>query len=321
VPSEEERQKREQLADEAREAEERATAAAQKATEARKNLRKAKKHNIAQLPAAEKALRAAEKQAAIEEKKARAKGENVPRNWQPTEAGLIRRFGKKLAAPLIAAWRSLKGLWHKIPSSALMRNEDGYVRLPPFPPPKKITASKKPHLPKVNIRELAPDELPKLGLAFGLLPDLTKEIRAVCAPDGRHSTPLVKRDKVKPINTVYLASKAKKIQQEVNAIKRGEGVIVEITTTYSTGVQKVRFGYKMASGNIYGIKPHQGGRKWRLFPVEGPDFVVLNEEEYRALKDLFVGTKTETKFWSSSDELVDKDKVWGLFEETKEKHK
>lgn len=77
----------------------------------------------------------------------------------------------------------------------------------------------------------------------------------------------------------------------------------------------------MASGNIYGIKPHQGGRKWRLFPVEGPDFVVLNEEEYRALKDLFVGTKTETKFWSSSDELVDKDKVWGLFEETKEKHK
>ena len=316
VPSEEERQKREQLADEAREAEERATAAAQKATEARKNLRKAKKHNIAQLPAAEKALRAAEKQAAIEEKKARDKIKDIPHNWQPTEAGLIRRFGKALAAPFIEVWRGLKGLWQRIPSGAKVRNQRGFVVLPVSLPKKK-----KPILPRVDIRALAPDELPKLGLAFGLLPDLTKEIRAVCAPDGRHSTPLVKRDKVKPINTVYLASKAKKIQQEVNAIKRGEGVIVEITTTYSTGVQKVRFGYKMASGNIYGIKPHQGGRKWRLFPVEGPDFVVLNEEEYRALKDLFVGTKTETKFWSSSDELVDKDKVWGLFEETKEKHK
>ena len=321
VPSEEERQKREQLADEAREAEERATAAAQKATEARKNLRKAKKHNIAQLPAAEKALRAAEKQAAIEEKKARAKGENVPRNWQPTEAGLIRRFGKKLAAPLIAAWRSLKGLWHKIPSSALMRNEDGYVRLPPFPPPKKITASKKQNLPKVNIRELAPDELPELGLGAGLLPDLSKEMKAVCAPDGRHSTPLTTSDGAKRINTVYLASKAKKIQQEVNALKRGKGVIVEITTTFPGEPPKIRFGYKMASGNIYGIKLHRNKRQWRLYPVEGPDFVVLNEEEYIALKDLFAGQKTADDFWSINKELIDKNKVWRLFEGTKEKHK
>ena len=132
MPSEEERQKREQLADEAREAEERATAAAQKATEARKNLRKAKKHNIAQLPAAEKALRAAEKQAAIEEKKARAKGENVPRNWQPTEAGLIRRFGKKLAAPLIAAWRAIGNQWDKFKTGDLMRlltDETGSLNL------------------------------------------------------------------------------------------------------------------------------------------------------------------------------------------------
>ena len=121
VPSEEERQKREQLADEAREAEERATAAAQKATEARKNLRKAKKHNIAQLPAAEKALRAAEKQAAIEEKKARAKGENVPRNWQPTEAGLIRRFGKALAAPFIEVWRAIGNRWDQFKTGDLMR--------------------------------------------------------------------------------------------------------------------------------------------------------------------------------------------------------
>ena len=321
MPSEEERQKREQLADEAREAEERAAAAAQKATEARKNFRKAKKENIDKQLAAEKVLRAAEKQAAIEEKKARAKGENVPRNWQPTEAGLIRRFGKKLAASLIAAWRSLKGLWHKIPSSALMRNEDGYVRLPPFPPPKKITASKKPHLPQVNIRALAPDELPELGLGAGLLPDLSKEMKAVCAPDGRHSTPLTTSDGAKRINTVYLASKAKKIQQEVNALKRGKGVIVEITTTFPGEPPKIRFGYKMASGNIYGIKLHRNKRQWRLYPVEGPDFVVLNEEEYKALKELFIGTTKDTEFWSSNEELVDKDKVWSLFEGTKEKHK
>ena len=318
MPSEEERQKREQLADEAREAEERATAAAQKATEARKNLRKAKKQNIAQLPAAEKALRAAEKQAAIEEKKARAKGENVPRNWQPTEAGLIRRFGKKLAASLIAAWRSLKGLWHKIPSSALMRNEDGYVRLPPFPPPKKITSSKKPHLPKVNIRELAPDELPELGLGAGMLPDLTKEARTVCAPDGRHSTPLTKKDKAKPINTVYLASKAKKIQQEVKDIKNGKGTIVEITTTYFNGSQEVRFGYQVASGNIYGIKPHQNKRQWRLYPVEGPDFVVLNMEEYKALKGLFSKDISRERFLLTDDNLIDTSKVIDLFDKTME---
>ena len=318
VPSEEERQKREQLADEAREAEERATAAAQKATEARKNLRKAKKHNIAQLPAAEKALRAAEKQAAIEEKKARAKGENVPRNWQPTEAGLIRRFGKKLAASLIAAWRSLKGLWHKIPSSALMRNEDGYVRLPPFPPPKKITASKKQNLPKVNIRELAPDELPELGLGAGLLPDLSKEAKLICAPVGRHCTPLTIKDRAKSLNTLYPPSKKKTVQNETNAIKRGEGSIVEITTISPGKAPKIRFGYKMASGNIYGIKPHQNERQWRLYPVEGPDFVVLNEEEYEALKELFAGETDYKKISLNKENTIDREKVWKLFKETEE---
>ena len=318
VPSEEERQKREQLADEAREAEEKAAAAAQKATEARKNLRKAKKHNIAQLPAAEKALRAAEKQAAIEEKKARAKGENVPRNWQPTEAGLIRRFGKKLAASLIAAWRSLKGLWHKIPSSALMRNEDGYVRLPPFPPPKKITASKKQNLPKVNIRELAPDELPELGLGAGLLPDLSKEAKLICAPVGRHCTPLTIKDRAKPLNTLYPPSKKKTVQDETNAIKRGEGSVVEIITRRTDGTEDIRFGYKMASGNIYGIKPHQNKRQWRLYPVEGPDFVVLNMEEYKALKGLFSKDISRGKFLLTDDNLIDTSKVIDLFDKTME---
>ena len=318
VPSEEERQKREQLADEAREAEERAAAAAQKATEARKNLRKAKKQNIAQLPAAEKALRAAEKQAAIEEKKARDKIKDIPHNWQPTEAGLIRRFGKKLAASLIAAWRSLKGLWHKIPSSALMRNEDGYVRLPPFPPPKKITSSKKPHLPKVSIRALAPDELPKPGLEFGLLPDLTKEARLICAPVGRHCTPLTIKDRAKPINTLYPPSKKKTVQNETNAIKRGEGSIVEITTISPGKSPKIRFGYKMASGNIYGIKPHQNERQWRLYPVEGPDFVVLNMKEYDELKDLFTEETTRADFLLTNDDLIDIRKVVDLFDQTLE---
>ena len=321
MPSEEERQKREQLADEAREAEERATAAAQKATEARKNLRKAKKQNIAQLPAAEKALRAAEKQAAIEEKKARAKGENVPRNWQPTEAGLIRRFGKKLAAPLIAAWRSLKGLWHKIPSSALMRNEDGYVRLPPFPPPKKITSSKKPHLPQVNIRELAPDELPELGLGAGLLPDLSKEAKLICAPVGRHCTPLTIKDRAKSLNTLYPPSKQKLVLDETNAIKRREGSVVKVTTTYDDGTQEVRFGYKMASGNIYAIKPHQNERQWRLYPVEGPDFVVLNMKEYIELKKLFIHKTTRDELLLTEDDSVDIRKVIDLFDKTLEDSK
>ena len=108
---------------------------------------------------------------------------------------------------------------------------------------------------------------------------------------------------------------------ETNAIKRGEGSVVKVTTTYDDGTQEVRFGYKMASGNIYAIKPHQNERQWRLYPVEGPDFVVLNEEEYKALKELFIGTTKDTEFWSSNEELIDKDKVWSLFEGTKEKHK
>ena len=132
MPSEEERQKREQLADEAREAEERAAAAAQKATEARKNLRKAKKENIDKQLAAEKVLRAAEEKAALEEQKARAKIKDIPHNWQPTEAGLIRRFGKKLAASLIAAWRAIGNQWDKFKTGDLMRlltDETGSLNL------------------------------------------------------------------------------------------------------------------------------------------------------------------------------------------------
>ena len=97
--------------------------------------------------------------------------------------------------------------------------------------------------------------------------------------------------------------------------------VVKVTTTYDDGTQEVRFGYKMASGNVYAIKPHRNKRQWRLYPVEGPDFVVLNEEEYIALKDLFAGQKTADDFWSINKELIGKNKVWRLFEGTKEKHK
>ena len=103
---------------------------------------------------------------------------------------------------------------------------------------------------------------------------------------------------------------------ETNAIKRGEGSVVKVTTTYDDGTQEVRFGYKMASGNIYGVKLHQNKRQWRLFPVEGPDFVVLNMKEYDALKELFEKRPTKSSFFSTSIELVDKDKVWRLFEDT-----
>ena len=77
----------------------------------------------------------------------------------------------------------------------------------------------------------------------------------------------------------------------------------------------------MASGNIYGIKPHQNERQWRLYPVEGPDFVVLNKEEYEELKRLFLGTTTRTDFLSSNKKFVDKAKVLGLFDGTKETQK
>ncbi len=304
------------MADEAREAEERATAAAQKATEARKNFRKAKKENIDKQLAAEKVLRAAEEKAAIEEKKARDKIKDIPHNWQPTEAGLIRRFGKALAAPFIEVWRGLKGFWQRIPSGAKVRNQRGFVVLP-LPSPKK----KKPILPRVDIRALAPDELPELGLGAGLLPDLSKEAKLICAPVGRHCTPLTIKDRAKPINTLYPPSKQKTVQDETNAIKRREGSVVKITTNHANGSQEIRFGYKMASGNVYAIKPHQNERQWHLYPVEGPDFVVLNEEEYDVLRELFVGTTTGTEFLSSDEELVDKDKVWRVFEETKEIHK
>ena len=124
------------------------------------------------------------------------------------------------------------------------------------------------------------------------------------------------KDRAKPLNTLYPPSKKKTVQDETNAIKRGEGSIVEITTISPGKSPKIRFGYKMASGNIYGIKPHQNERQWRLYPVEGPDFVVLNMKEYDALKELFEKRPTKSSFFSTSIELVDKDKVWRLFEDT-----
>ena len=74
----------------------------------------------------------------------------------------------------------------------------------------------------------------------------------------------------------------------------------------------------MASGNIYGIKPHQNERQWRLYPVEGPDFVVLNEEEYEALKELFAGETDYKKISLNKENTIDREKVWKLFKETEE---
>ena len=128
-------------------------------------------------------------------------------------------------------------------------------------------------------------------------------------------------DRAKSLNTLYPPSKQKLVLDETNAIKRGEGSVVKVTTTYDDGTQEVRFGYKMASGNIYGVKLHQNKRQWRLFPVEGPDFVVLNEEEYKALKRLFTGNITRDKFLLTNDEYIDISKVIDLFDNTKETQK
>ena len=133
--------------------------------------------------------------------------------------------------------------------------------------------------------------------------------------------PLTIKDRAKSLNTLYPPSKKKTVQDETNAIKRGEGSIVEITTISPGKAPKIRFGYKMASGNIYGVKLHQNKRQWRLFPVEGPDFVVLNEEEYKALKRLFTGNITRDKFLLTNDEYIDISKVIDLFDNTKETQK
>ena len=105
---------------------------------------------------------------------------------------------------------------------------------------------------------------------------------------------------------------------ETNAIKRGEGSVVEIITRRTDGTEDIRFGYKMASGNIYGIKPHQNERQWRLYPVEGPDFVVLNMKEYDELKDLFTEETTRADFLLTNDDLIDIRKVVDLFDQTLE---
>ena len=126
------------------------------------------------------------------------------------------------------------------------------------------------------------------------------------------------KDRAKPLNTLYPPSKKKTVQDETNAIKRGEGSVVEIITRRTDGTEDIRFGYKMASGNIYGIKPHQNKRQWRLYPVEGPDFVVLNMKEYDELKDLFTEETTRADFLLTNDDLIDIRKVVDLFDQTLE---
>ena len=74
----------------------------------------------------------------------------------------------------------------------------------------------------------------------------------------------------------------------------------------------------MASGNVYAIKLHQNERQWRLYPVEGPDFVVLNEEEYNALKRLFAKETTRDEVLLTDDDLIDTTKVVDLFDKTEE---
>ena len=129
------------------------------------------------------------------------------------------------------------------------------------------------------------------------------------------------KDRAKSLNTLYPPSKKKTVQNETNAIKRGEGSIVEITTISPGKPPKIRFGYKMASGNIYGIKPHQNERQWRLYPVEGPDFVVLNMTEYIELKKLFIHKTTRDELLLTEDDSVDITKVIDLFDKTLEDSK
>lgn len=337
MPTPEEKAAREKKADEARQAEETAQAASSTATALKREARQATRAAEQAAKEADKAppeLREEKQQRADElaktaqektreadkatkeaeeaREKAQKAAEGVPQNWAPTRDGLFRRFGKALAAPFIAAWNSLGNLWKRIPRGAKLRGEAGFLLLPPW---------QTNRAPEVVVRELSVDEIPKSGLDFGKLPELKKEARNVCSPVGRHSTPLTSSDSAKPINSVYLASKKKKIEAEISAIKRGEGTIVEITTTHSNGFQEVRFGYRAKSGNVYGIKTHQNGRRWRLYPVEGPDFVVLNEEEYKALKRIFTGKTTKEEFLLNHKEVVDEKKVLDLLDGTPEKQK
>ena len=129
------------------------------------------------------------------------------------------------------------------------------------------------------------------------------------------------KDRAKPLNTLYPPSKKKTVQNETNALKRGKGVIVEITTISPGKAPKIRFGYKMASGNIYGIKLHRNKRQWRLYPVEGPDFVVLNMKEYIELKKLFIHKTTRDELLLTEEDSVDIKKVIDLFDKTLEDSK
>jgi len=74
----------------------------------------------------------------------------------------------------------------------------------------------------------------------------------------------------------------------------------------------------MASGNIYGIKPHQNKRQWRLYPVEGPDFVVLNMKEYEELQKLFINETTKEELLLTEEDSVDIRKIVDLFDKTPE---
>ena len=49
--------------------------------------------------------------------------------------------------------------------------------------------------------------------------------------------------------------------------------------------------------------------------------MVLNEEEYKALKRLFTGNITRDKFLLTNDEYIDISKVIDLFDNTKETQK
>ena len=289
MPSEEERQKREQLADEAREAEERATAAAQKATEARKNLRKAKKHNIAQLPAAEKALRAAEKQAAIEEKKARAKGENVPRNWQPTEAGLIRRFGKKLAAPLIAAWRAIGNRWDQFKRGDLMRlltDETGSLSLDFGSVEQQAwnKAIEQAEKEGKTWKLLNPKEL-RAAQNAGHIP---KDASKVQPPKSKHIAPRGKKWKPGGSFLSFVTDdRREEVERDLADIRAGKLKPTWIKTKDGQGQDMFTAGY-VGSGGIHYRVGREGNH---LMISSGKGVWHLTKTEVSALSDLLKGQK------------------------------
>ena len=289
VPSEEERQKREQLADEAREAEERATAAAQKATEARKNLRKAKKHNIAQLPAAEKALRVAEKQAAIEEKKARDKIKDIPHNWQPTEAGLIRRFGKKLAASLIAAWRAIGNRWDQFKRGDLMRlltDETGSLSLDFGSVEQQAwnKAIEQAEKEGKTWKLLNPKEL-RAAQNAGHIP---KDASKVQPPKSKHIAPRGKKWKPGGSFLSFVTDdRREEVERDLADIRAGKLKPTWIKTKDGQGQDMFTAGY-VGSGGIHYRVGREGNH---LMISSGKGVWHLTKTEVSALSDLLKGQK------------------------------